>query len=319
MHDTATLLSLHAGQAGKLIFNITAPEGVETTLQGAVMVAGHAVPMVATPAGELLVPALPAGCYRFECRACGATVLCGELDVHPSPLAGTPGQTSWSVAADLTQPLQAVAVTFLGGPQGPKGERGEKGEPGEQGPAGKDAPGVAEIVEAMQAARTTEQSIPTSTAAGGNAMFIAARLPAPATGKLVRLSLVCRTSGSICPQPLYLVVRTLSGGSWQTLGTSINACTQQAGKVSEWQFDRLPIKAGEQVEIQPSYTADGNTDDDAWVGCMVTSAPGQEWQCQATNGQWNNLLLCASLAVGVTAEAVYLTPDQLQKLYTLLQ
>lgn len=142
------------------------------------------------------------------------------------------------------------------------------------------------------------------------------RIAAPATGQLRRLSLTCHNGGSICGEPLYLVLRVQRGGTWQTLGVSTNAHTQQSGQVGEWLFADLSVQRGETLELQASYTADGNVADDAWVGCLVVSSTTA--QCQGTNGGWNNFLICCTLTLAVTAEPVYLTADQQQKLLTLL-
>ncbi len=116
------------GQTGRLIFNVTAAEGTDTTLMGAVLAAGRSVPMEQDEADGLLVPALPPGVYLMEVRCGGACVLYGELEVLRSPLGLEAGAVAWSVDVDLSEPLAVVNVTLNEGPRGPKGEKGEKGE-----------------------------------------------------------------------------------------------------------------------------------------------------------------------------------------------
>lgn len=119
-------LELCEGQQGRLVFTITAPEGTDTTLRGAVFADPKELlplPMVAEGENALVIPATQAGYHHYEVRAGGATILYGVLSTLPSPLV-PPGAAGWDINVDMTQELPHVDVGLLQGPQGPQGEPG---------------------------------------------------------------------------------------------------------------------------------------------------------------------------------------------------
>lgn len=119
-------LELCEGQQGRLVFTITAPEGTDTTLRGAVFADPKELlplPMVAEGENALVIPATQAGYHHYEVRAGGATILYGVLRTLPSPLV-PPGAAGWDINVDMTQELPHVDVGLLQGPQGPQGEPG---------------------------------------------------------------------------------------------------------------------------------------------------------------------------------------------------
>lgn len=154
-------LELCAGQAARLICNVTAPEGEDVALRGAVTyTAGEAeqvVPMVVV-GNVLTMPPCPVGRWLYEIRCGGRTLLWGHVRVHPTPLAGAPGEAVWQLEGSWDAEVWNITLEQTQGPEGKsaymlacengfegtmeewlaslKGEKGEQGPQGERGPQG---------------------------------------------------------------------------------------------------------------------------------------------------------------------------------------
>lgn len=304
-------LSMRAGESGALHFTLTAPPDTDTTLVGAMSLRGNrsSIPFELRDPSTLVIPAQEqAGVYCYEVRAGGVLVLHGLLEVLPSPLCVPGCSTAWEVNATLPH-TDVVSVTVTLAP-------GLPGKDGADGKDGKDGATAQEVADAFLAATVVPQTHLTTQETGGNAGFTTARFPAPETGQLHTLALTCRSGGSICPQPLYLVLTTADGHKY----VSRVALMQSGGVRLAWQFAEATITRGEMLTLEASYTPDGNTADDAWVGCLgISTASAAEGQCQGTNGQWYNILPVIELGMKVAARPLLLTETQQQKLLTLLQ
>lgn len=131
----------------KIICNITAPDGTDTSLRGAVTyidAAGETHRAEAQAEGSCLTfGTLPTGRWVYEIRCGGRTLLYGRMRVHPSPLEPVPGISAWQIDAALDAETWSIHLQEAPGPRGEKGEKGDKGDPGPQGPPGD--PGLAAL------------------------------------------------------------------------------------------------------------------------------------------------------------------------------
>lgn len=300
------------GCVTRLTVNVTAPEGVTTALTGFVRVQGVPQPAQVIEPGVLLLPAAEPGEYLYEVRAGGRVAAFGHLLVRQSAYPATGDTIDAQIDADLTQSGGIFAVTLT---EGARGKQGEKGEKGNDGADGRDGATPEEVAAVLLAGEYLPQTHRTTDDAGGNAGFTLARFPAPETGRLCELAITCRSGGSICTRPLYLVLTTADGQKY----VSTAAVTQSSGARDVWSFAAAHITRGEMLTLEASYTPDGDTTDDAWVGCLgVSTATAAAGQCQGTNGGWFNILLVAELGMQVAARPVLLTAAQQEKLNRLL-
>lgn len=322
-------LNICAGQRLRIVCNISAPDGTDVTLRGGVTYiddenAKRQLEMQ-TAGHELLCGLLPVGRWVYEVRAGGRTLLYGAIKVHPSPLEPVEGVAVWQMDATLDAAEVAVKLTELPGADGKSAyqiacDHGFLGSEEEWLETQKGA--TPEQVAAYYAAhpvRVMQQHM-TTTAAGGNASFTAARFRCPGVGSAVsikQMAMVCRTAGSICPEPLYLVVSVQSGDGWAPVAVSQNACVQTAGQQAVWLFDNLCVAGGEMLDVQASYSPQGDVTDNAWLGCMGVAAA--DAQCQGTNGSWVNMVPVLTMDAEVDATPVMLTEQQRARLFELLE
>lgn len=262
----ATLLTLHAGQTGKLYFNLTAHEGEPTTLVGALAVKGKAVYMDTSVPGQVYIPPVAVGCWPYEIRCAGVTVLHGELEVAPSPLGEQSGEVVWHVDADLTQPLEVVNIIQNPGPAGRDGKSpyvqdgrlyyfddttGEWRDGGEvQGAPGKDgeAPTAEDVAAALLPMIGAEFTYEGPAAANNwhASYFQLGENYLPEGTALTELGYRVRfdSIAGCTTDPVYLGVweRAENGEEWELRGVSLNTQTQAQSVDVMWQFDSSKVR-----------------------------------------------------------------------------
>ena len=268
----ATLLELHAGQTGKLFFNIRTSDEEIPALVGAMCVQGKTVPMDTSTPAQVYIPPVAVGCWPYEIRCGGVTVLHGELAVAPSPLVAEPGEVVWHVDADLTQPLATVNIIQNPGPAGRDGkspyvedgrlyyfedESGEwrdagniMGLPGMDGKDGKDgespsAEDVAAALLPMISAKMTFEG-PAGTYNWHANYFMLGETYLPGDTALLELGYRVRfdSIAGCTTDPVYLGVweRAENGVDWELLGVSLNTQVQAQSSDMLWQFDPSKVR-----------------------------------------------------------------------------
>ena len=168
-------LEMCAGQQGKIVCRVTAPEDTDVTLKGAVTWVddegvAHRLDME-TVGNIVTFGTLPVGRWVYEIRCGGRTLLYGHIRVYNSPLAPQDGIVIWQIDAEDDAERWVITLTELGGadgksayqlalesgfegtlaewleslrgetgPQGETGAQGEKGEKGDTGATGPQGP-----------------------------------------------------------------------------------------------------------------------------------------------------------------------------------
>lgn len=111
-----------AGCLTRVTCDITAPEGVDTTLTAFLVYEGESRPATLESADVIIFPAVPYGHYAYEIRCGGKPVAFGHLLVRPSAFPHTDGVVDYSLAVDLsTTDAAKIAITFNPGPKGESG------------------------------------------------------------------------------------------------------------------------------------------------------------------------------------------------------
>lgn len=226
-----------AGCLSRVTCDITAPEGVDKTLTAFLLYEGESRPATLESADVIIFPAVPYGHYAYEVRCGGKPVAFGHLLVRPSAFPHTDGVVDYTLAADLsTTDAARVEINIAPGPRGPQGEKGEQGEPG--------TVDAAMLQEAVDAALYTTQEMTHTTRQGTTDINCRwcqiGQDHCPAEGELIAVSIPCRQSANaaMTAEPIYLAIfRETAGGSWEHLGTSLNALSQTPGTTSEWLFE----------------------------------------------------------------------------------
>ncbi len=128
-----------AGCLTRVTCNISAPQGVDTTLRAYLVYEGESRPATMESADVIIFPAVPYGHYAYEIRCGGKPVAFGHLLVRASAFPHTDGVVDYALGANLSE-TEALSLSLSLTP-GPRGPQGEKGEPGAQGaPGEKGAP-----------------------------------------------------------------------------------------------------------------------------------------------------------------------------------
>lgn len=316
----ATLLSLHAGQTGKLIFNITAPEGADTALNGALAVKGKAVPMDTSVPGRVYIPPVAVGCWPYEIRCGGVTVLHGELDVAPSPLGNMGGEVVWQVDADLNQPLAVVNIIQNPGPAGRDGRDGKsayelwldaghvgslddflnslQGTTGQDGAPGKDgeAPTAEDVAAALLPMISAELAYEGPAAANNwhANYFMLGENYLPQGTALVELGYRVRfDSLSGCTtDPVYLGVweRAETGDDWEPRGVSLNTQVQALSTDMLWQFDPAAVRlSGRPIRCCLMATREDGWRTDLTMGLRVTDTTAANTAIVYNDQTWQKI------------------------------
>ena len=111
-----------AGCLTRVTCDITAPEGVDTTLTAFLVYEGESRPATLESADVIIFPAVPYGHYAYEIRCGGKPVAFGHLLVRPSAFPHTAGIVDYALAVDLsTTDAAQIAITFNPGPKGESG------------------------------------------------------------------------------------------------------------------------------------------------------------------------------------------------------
>ena len=111
-----------AGCLTRVTCDITAPEGVDTTLTAFLVYEGESRPATLESADVIIFPAVPYGHYAYEIRCGGKPVAFGHLLVRPSAFPHTDGVMDYSLAVDLSTAEAAhVELTLTPGPRGESG------------------------------------------------------------------------------------------------------------------------------------------------------------------------------------------------------
>ena len=164
-----------AGCLTRVTCDITAPEGVNTTLTAFLVYEGESRPATLESADVIIFPAVPYGHYAYEIRCGGKPVAFGHLLVRPSAFPHTDGMVDYTLAADLsTADAARVEINIAPGPRGPKGDTGASAYDiaTEHGYAGSEADWVAELQGAQaaaSAAKASEQAAATSATSAASA------------------------------------------------------------------------------------------------------------------------------------------------------
>ena len=119
-----------AGCLSRVTCDITAPEGVDTTLTAFLVYEGESRPATLESADVIIFPAVPYGHYAYEIRCGGKPVAFGHLLARASAFPHTEGVVDYTLEADLsTTEAAQIELTLTPGPRGPQGEKGERGAP----------------------------------------------------------------------------------------------------------------------------------------------------------------------------------------------
>lgn len=170
-----------AGCLTRVTCDITAPEGVDTTLTAFLVYEGESRPATLESADVIIFPAVPYGHYAYEIRCGGKPVAFGHLLVRPSAFPHTDGVVDYSLAVDLSTAEAAhVELTLTPGPRGPKGDTGASAYDiaTEHGYQGSEADWVAELSGAQaaaSAAKASEQAAATAAASAASTLNAAAK------------------------------------------------------------------------------------------------------------------------------------------------
>lgn len=114
-----------AGCLTRVTCNISAPEGVDTTLRAYLVYEGESRPATLESADVIIFPAVPYGHYAYEIRCGGKPVAFGHLLVRASAFPHTDGVVDYALGADLSETeALSLSLSLTPGPRGPKGEDG---------------------------------------------------------------------------------------------------------------------------------------------------------------------------------------------------
>lgn len=114
-----------AGCLTRVTCNISAPEGVDTTLRAYLVYEGESRPATMESADVIIFPAVPYGHYAYEIRCGGKPVAFGHLLVRASAFPHTDGVVDYALGADLSETeALSLSLSLTPGPRGPKGEDG---------------------------------------------------------------------------------------------------------------------------------------------------------------------------------------------------
>lgn len=115
-----------AGCLTRVTCNISAPEGVDTTLRAYLVYEGESRPATMESADVIIFPAVPYGHYAYEIRCGGKPVAFGHLLVRASAFPHTDGVVDYALGADLSETeALSLSLSLTPGPRGPKGEDGD--------------------------------------------------------------------------------------------------------------------------------------------------------------------------------------------------
>lgn len=114
-----------AGCLTRVTCNISAPQGVDTTLRAYLVYEGESRPATMESADVIIFPAVPYGHYAYEIRCGGKPVAFGHLLVRASAFPHTDGVVDYALGADLSETeALSLSLSLTPGPRGPKGEDG---------------------------------------------------------------------------------------------------------------------------------------------------------------------------------------------------
>lgn len=273
---THHILTLRAGQTGRLRVTVTAPTGADTTLAGAVCVSGVHRPMQVS-GSDLLIGTMPPGMWLYEVRCGGVTVIYGHIEVAPSPLADASGEVGWQIDADLAADVASVTVTLAEGLPGRNGAPGRDGRDGVDGRDGTD--GATPVIGAsgtwviggVDTGRPSVEVIDPvlgtcyEQAANWDAVIHWAEIDGSlvSPGQVAMIEIPCRSNGSspLTDAPVWMTIYEADGsGGWTHLATSDNAVIQRVGTMSRWRYTGVPLTGGRDIRLCPVISPDARWD-----------------------------------------------------------
>lgn len=263
---THHILTLRAGQTGRLRVTVTEPLGADTSLAGAVCVSGVHRPMQLA-GDDLLIGAMPPGMWLYEVRCGGATVLYGHIEVAPSPLADATGEVGWQIDADLTADVAAVTVTLAEGLPGRDGAPGRDGRDGVDGATPEIGEAGTWVISGVDTGRPSVVTIDHAehtaalTPAAGLADNYEAQgwqMTVAESGVVTDIAVEARDNREIIrPGPRWIKLWILDAGVRYHLATSSEARTQAIGQTAVWPIPDVRVEAGQTLVITVHDTPDG--------------------------------------------------------------